>query len=135
MWWDIFLKSHVPVTNLIHWNNALQISSICDPLFNLNFHPSYTTWVPPPIEHLIANYEYVRDLFQNTPGRLSTAEEEIFIDLTSSGEIEACFSDKPFFEFWAGVDGFFPLKTKASRIVLPFINPTFVKSDFLWWLL
>ncbi|GFX14833.1 uncharacterized protein TNCV_1485751 [Trichonephila clavipes] len=35
-------------------------------------------------DNLIASYEWVRDSFHNTSEGLSTAEEEIFIDFTSS---------------------------------------------------
>ncbi|GFW25813.1 zinc finger BED domain-containing protein 5 [Trichonephila clavipes] len=68
-----------------------------------------------------ASYEWVRDPFQNTPEGLSTTEEEIFIDFTSSGEIKRQFCNKTHFQFWAEVDDeFSELKTKAFRILLPF---------------
>ncbi|GFW92330.1 hypothetical protein TNCV_3588521 [Trichonephila clavipes] len=35
-------------------------------------------------DSLVASYEWIRDLFQDTPEELSTSEEEIFIDFTSS---------------------------------------------------
>ncbi|GFU94395.1 hypothetical protein TNCV_1551221 [Trichonephila clavipes] len=35
-------------------------------------------------DSLVASYEWIRDLFQDTPEGLSTSEEEIFIDFTSS---------------------------------------------------
>ncbi|GFW56224.1 zinc finger BED domain-containing protein 5 [Trichonephila clavipes] len=74
-------------------------------------------------DNLIANYEWVRDPFQNTPEGLSTTEEESFIDFTSSGEIERQFCNKTLFQFWAEVDDeFSELKTKAFRILLPFLN-------------
>ncbi|GFW86681.1 zinc finger BED domain-containing protein 5 [Trichonephila clavipes] len=62
-----------------------------------------------------ASYEWVRDPFQNTPERLSTTEEESFIDFTSSGEIKRQFCNKTLFQFWAEVDDeFSELKTKAN---------------------
>ncbi|GFT01277.1 hypothetical protein TNCV_4203641 [Trichonephila clavipes] len=38
---------------------------------------------------LVASYEWIRDLFQDTPEGLSTSEEEIFIDFTSSEKLKA----------------------------------------------
>ncbi|GFS96847.1 uncharacterized protein TNCV_4177581 [Trichonephila clavipes] len=35
-------------------------------------------------DNLVASYEWIRDLFQDTPEGLSTSEEEIFIHFTSS---------------------------------------------------
>ncbi|GFW34350.1 uncharacterized protein TNCV_220761 [Trichonephila clavipes] len=35
-------------------------------------------------DNLVASYEWIRDLFQDTPEGLSTSEKEIFIDFTSS---------------------------------------------------
>ncbi|GFY16228.1 hypothetical protein TNCV_2348731 [Trichonephila clavipes] len=35
-------------------------------------------------DNLVASYEWIRDLFQDTPEGHSTSEEEIFIDFTSS---------------------------------------------------
>ncbi|GFX88244.1 zinc finger BED domain-containing protein 5 [Trichonephila clavipes] len=71
-------------------------------------------------DNLIASYEWVRDPFQNTPEGFSTTEEESFIDFTSSGEIKRQFCKKTLFQFWAEVDEFSELKTKAFRILLPF---------------
>ncbi|GFX85950.1 zinc finger BED domain-containing protein 5 [Trichonephila clavipes] len=72
-------------------------------------------------DNLIASYEWVRYPFQNTPEELSTAEEEIFIDFTSNGEIKRQFCNKTPFQFLAKVDDeFSALKTKAFRILLPF---------------
>ncbi|GFV39534.1 hypothetical protein TNCV_1367751 [Trichonephila clavipes] len=34
-------------------------------------------------DNLVASYEWIMDLFRNTPEGLSTSEEEIFIDFTS----------------------------------------------------
>ncbi|GFV08576.1 hypothetical protein TNCV_2673991 [Trichonephila clavipes] len=39
-------------------------------------------------DSLVASYEWIRDLFQDTPEGLSTSEEEIFIDFTSRTELE-----------------------------------------------
>ncbi|GFV47927.1 transposable element Tcb2 transposase [Trichonephila clavipes] len=38
-------------------------------------------------DRLVASYEWIRDLFQDTPEVVSTSEEEIFIDFTSSEKI------------------------------------------------
>ncbi|GFY24806.1 SCAN domain-containing protein 3 [Trichonephila clavipes] len=48
-------------------------------------------------DNLIISYEWVRDPFQNAPEGLSTTEEEIFIDFTSSGEIKRQFCNKTLF--------------------------------------
>ncbi|GFX41477.1 zinc finger BED domain-containing protein 5 [Trichonephila clavipes] len=59
---------------------------------------------------------WVRDPIQNTPEGLSTSEEEIFIDFTSSGEIKRQFCNKTHFHFWPEVDDeFSALNTKAFR--------------------
>ncbi|GFT88214.1 hypothetical protein TNCV_2893741 [Trichonephila clavipes] len=42
-------------------------------------------------DSLVASYEWVRDLFQDTPEGLSTSEEEIFIDFTSSENLKGNF--------------------------------------------
>ncbi|GFU51148.1 hypothetical protein TNCV_966401 [Trichonephila clavipes] len=42
-------------------------------------------------DNLVASYEWIRDLFQDTPERLSTSEEEIFIDFTSSEKLKRNF--------------------------------------------
>ncbi|GFX69101.1 hypothetical protein TNCV_4946001 [Trichonephila clavipes] len=39
-------------------------------------------------DNLVASYERIRDLFQNTPERISTSEEEIFIDFTSRERVK-----------------------------------------------
>ncbi|GFX08310.1 hypothetical protein TNCV_3267991 [Trichonephila clavipes] len=68
-------------------------------------------------DNLVASYEYIWDLLQDTPERLSTSEEEIFIDFTSSEKLKGNFV-RSLFEFWVEVDdGFSALKTKA---LLPF---------------
>ncbi|GFX79334.1 zinc finger BED domain-containing protein 5 [Trichonephila clavipes] len=78
-----------------------------------------------------ASYEWVRDPFQNTPEGLSTTEEEIFIDFTSSGEIKRQFCNKTHFQFWAEVDDeFSELKTKAFRILLPFSTSYLCETGF-----
>ncbi|GFX52373.1 zinc finger BED domain-containing protein 5 [Trichonephila clavipes] len=78
-----------------------------------------------------ASYEWVRDPFQNTPEGLSTTEEEIFIDFTSSGEIKRQFCNKTLFQFWAEVDDeFSELKTKAFRILLPFSRSYLCETGF-----
>ncbi|GFX98038.1 zinc finger BED domain-containing protein 5 [Trichonephila clavipes] len=78
-----------------------------------------------------ASYEWVRDPFQNTPEGLSTTEEEIFIDFTSSGEIKRQFCNKTLFQFWAEVDDeFSELKTKAFRILLPFSTSYLCETGF-----
>ncbi|GFX10750.1 hypothetical protein TNCV_3928901 [Trichonephila clavipes] len=40
-------------------------------------------------DSLVASYEWIRDLVQDTTERLSTSEEEIFIDFTSSEKLKA----------------------------------------------
>ncbi|GFT48719.1 uncharacterized protein TNCV_594961 [Trichonephila clavipes] len=84
-----------------------------------------------------ASYEWVRDPFQNTPEGFSTTEEESFIDFTSSGEIKRQFCNKTLFQFWAEVDDeFSELKTKKHFVYFyRFQHRTFVKPDFLRWLL
>ena len=63
----------------------------------------------------IARYQCVRDPLQNT---LSTAEEEIFIDFTSSGDIKRKLCKKSFTQFCAGEDDeFSALKTKAVSYI------------------
>lgn len=52
--------------------------------------------------NLVANYEWVRDSFQNSTEGLSTAEEEIFIDFTASEDIKRQFNHTSSFEFLAG---------------------------------
>ncbi|GFX57631.1 transposable element Tc1 transposase [Trichonephila clavipes] len=42
-------------------------------------------------DSLVASYEWIRDLFQDTPEELSTSEEEIFIDFTSSEKLKGNF--------------------------------------------
>ncbi|GFX22895.1 hypothetical protein TNCV_2606371 [Trichonephila clavipes] len=42
-------------------------------------------------DSLVANYEWIRDLYQDTPEGLSTSEEEIFIDFTSSEKLKGNF--------------------------------------------
>ncbi|GFX21917.1 zinc finger BED domain-containing protein 5 [Trichonephila clavipes] len=82
-------------------------------------------------QQLFASYEWVRDPFQNTPEGLSTTEEEIFIDFTSSGEIKRQFCNKTLFPFWAEVDDeFSELKTKAFRILLPFSTSYLCETGF-----
>ncbi|GFV20186.1 zinc finger BED domain-containing protein 5 [Trichonephila clavipes] len=62
---------------------------------------------------------------------LSTTEEEIFIDFTSSGEIKRQFCNKTLFQFWAEVDDeFSELKTKAFRILLPFSTSYLCETGF-----
>ncbi|GFT50201.1 zinc finger BED domain-containing protein 5 [Trichonephila clavipes] len=78
-----------------------------------------------------ASYEWVKDPFQNTPEGLSTTEEEIFIDFTSSGEIKRQFCNKTHFQFWAEVDDeFSELKTKSFRILLPFSTSYLCETGF-----
>ncbi|GFU55735.1 hypothetical protein TNCV_4939421 [Trichonephila clavipes] len=88
-------------------------------------------------QQLFASYEWVRDPFQNTPEGLSTTEEESFIDFTSSDENKRQFCNKPLFQFWAEVDDeFSELKTKKHFVYFyRFQHRTFVKPDFLRWLL
>ncbi|GFW07962.1 zinc finger BED domain-containing protein 5 [Trichonephila clavipes] len=82
-------------------------------------------------DNLVASYEWIRGLFQNTPEGLSTTEEEIFIDFTSSGEIKRQFCNKTLFQFWAEVnDEFSALKTKAFRILLPFSTSYLCETGF-----
>lgn len=80
----------------------------------------------------IASYEWVRDPFRTTPEDLSTVEEEIFVDCTSSGQIIREFSNNSLFEFCAGVDdAFSPLKARrAFRILLPFSTSYLCQSGF-----
>ncbi|GFS74687.1 SCAN domain-containing protein 3 [Trichonephila clavipes] len=62
---------------------------------------------------------------------LSTTEEEIFIDFTSSGEIKRQFCNRTLFQFWAEVDDeFSELKTKAFRILLPFSTSYLCETGF-----
>ncbi|GFX19554.1 zinc finger BED domain-containing protein 5 [Trichonephila clavipes] len=78
-----------------------------------------------------ASYEWVRDPFQNTQEGLSTTEEEIFIDFTSSGEIKRQFCNETLFHFWAEVDDEFSAqKTKAFRILLPFSTSYLCETGF-----
>ncbi|GFX10636.1 uncharacterized protein TNCV_4620771 [Trichonephila clavipes] len=42
-------------------------------------------------DSLVASYEWIKDLFQDTPEGLSTSEEEIFIDFTSSEKLKGNF--------------------------------------------
>ncbi|GFV09835.1 zinc finger BED domain-containing protein 5 [Trichonephila clavipes] len=82
-------------------------------------------------DNLIASYEWVRDPFQNTPEEISTTEEEIFIDFTSSGEIKRQFCNKTLFQFWTKVDDeFSELKTKAFRILSPFSTSYLCETGF-----
>ncbi|GFV57616.1 zinc finger BED domain-containing protein 5 [Trichonephila clavipes] len=72
-------------------------------------------------DNLEGSYEWIRDLFQDTPEELSTSEEEIFIHFTYSENLKRQFCNKSLFEFWVEVDDEFSvLKTKALRILLPF---------------
>ncbi|GFV24097.1 zinc finger BED domain-containing protein 5 [Trichonephila clavipes] len=67
----------------------------------------------------VASYEWIRDLFQDTPEGLSTSEKEIFIAFTSSEKLKRQFCNKSLFEFWVEVDDeLSALKTKALRILL-----------------
>ncbi|GFY33154.1 hypothetical protein TNCV_1240061 [Trichonephila clavipes] len=45
-------------------------------------------------DSLVASYEWIRDLFQDTPEGLSTSEEEIFIDFTSSEKLKVNISSR-----------------------------------------
>ncbi|GFV28135.1 kinesin-like protein [Trichonephila clavipes] len=42
-------------------------------------------------DSLVASYEWIRDLFQDTPEGLSTSEEEIFIDFAPSEKLKGNF--------------------------------------------
>ena len=82
-------------------------------------------------DKLIACYEWVRDPFHNIPEGLSIAEEETFIDFTTSGETKRQFSNKSLFEFWSGVDDeFSALKTRAFRTLLPFSTSYLCETGF-----
>ncbi|GFW74809.1 zinc finger BED domain-containing protein 5 [Trichonephila clavipes] len=82
-------------------------------------------------QQFFASYEWVRDPFKNTPEGLSTTEEEIFIDFTSSGEIKRQLCNKTLFHFWAEVDDeSSELKTKAFRILLPFSTSYLCETGF-----
>nr|XP_042902813.1 zinc finger BED domain-containing protein 5-like [Parasteatoda tepidariorum] len=82
-------------------------------------------------DKLIASYEWVRDPFHKTPEELSIDEEENLIDFTTSGETKRQFSNKPLFEFWAGVeDDFSALRTRAFRILLPFSTSYLSETGF-----
>ncbi|GFU72749.1 zinc finger BED domain-containing protein 5 [Trichonephila clavipes] len=86
-------------------------------------------------DSLVASYEWIRDLFQDTPKGLSTSEEEIFIDFPSSEKIKRQFCNKSLFEFGVEVDEELSvLKTKALRILLPFSTSYLFKPDFLQWM-
>jgi len=79
----------------------------------------------------IESYEWVRNPFQLTPIGLSTTEEESFIELTTSGEIQRQFNEKSLFEFWAGLDeNFTSVKTRALRILLPFSTSYLCETGF-----
>ncbi|CAH1113878.1 unnamed protein product [Psylliodes chrysocephalus] len=82
-------------------------------------------------DKLAASYERVKDPFLTTSEDLSTAEKEIFIGFTASSEIERETSKYSIFEFWARVnDAFFPLKTRAIRILLPFSTSRLCEDGF-----
>ncbi|GFY18049.1 hypothetical protein TNCV_3385401 [Trichonephila clavipes] len=51
-------------------------------------------------DNLVASYEWIRDLLQDTPEGLSTSEEEIFIHFTLSENLKRKFCNKSVFEFW-----------------------------------
>ncbi|GFV32941.1 uncharacterized protein TNCV_1745831 [Trichonephila clavipes] len=81
-------------------------------------------------DSLVASYEWIRDLFQDTPEGLSTSEEEIFIDFTSIEKLKGKFCNKSLFEFGVEVDEELSvLKTKALRILLPFSTSYLFKPD------
>ncbi|GFU42709.1 zinc finger BED domain-containing protein 5 [Trichonephila clavipes] len=82
-------------------------------------------------DSLVASYEWIRDLFQDTPEGLSTSEEEIFIDFTSREKIKRQFCNKSLFEFGVEVDEELSvLKTKALRILLPFSTSYLFQTGF-----
>jgi len=59
--------------------------------------------------------------FHNILEGLLIAEEETFIDFSRRGETERQFSNK--LPLWAGMDDeFSALKTRAFRIILPFLT-------------
>ncbi|GFT11147.1 zinc finger BED domain-containing protein 5 [Trichonephila clavipes] len=85
-------------------------------------------------DSLVASNEWVRDLFQDTPEGLTTSEEEIFIDFTSSEKLKGNFV-KILFEFGVEVDDELSvLKTKALRILLPFSTSYLFQTGFLQWM-
>ncbi|GFV36237.1 protein FAM200A [Trichonephila clavipes] len=100
---------------------SIQLDEATDSFQDAHFIAYVRFWDSMSADNLIASYEWVRYPFQNTPEGLSTNEEEIFIDFTSSGEIKRQFCNKTLFPFWAEVDEeLTELKTKAFRILLPF---------------
>ncbi|GFW63524.1 zinc finger BED domain-containing protein 5 [Trichonephila clavipes] len=72
-------------------------------------------------DSLVASYEWIRDLFQDTPEGLSTSEEEIFIDFTPSEKLKGNLVINRSLNLGVEVDEELSvLKTKALRILLPF---------------
>ncbi|GFV57991.1 zinc finger BED domain-containing protein 5 [Trichonephila clavipes] len=81
-------------------------------------------------DSLVASYEWIRDQFQDTPEGLSTSEEEIFIDFTSSEKLKGNFVINRS-EFAVEVDEELSvLKTKALRILLPFSTSYLFQTGF-----
>ncbi|GFW77376.1 zinc finger BED domain-containing protein 5 [Trichonephila clavipes] len=110
---------------------SLQLDEATDSNKDAHFIAYVRFWDGMSADNLTASYEWVRDPFQNTPEGLSTNEEEIFIDFTSSGEIKRQFCNKTLFQFWAEVDDeFSELKTKAFRILLPFSTSYLCETGF-----
>ncbi|GFU52777.1 hypothetical protein TNCV_1495921 [Trichonephila clavipes] len=75
-------------------------------------------------DSLVASYKWIGDLFQDTPEALSTSDEEIFIDLSSSEKLKGNFVINRSLNFGVEVDEEFSvLKTKALRITIFNILP------------
>ncbi|GFX41011.1 hypothetical protein TNCV_2217091 [Trichonephila clavipes] len=53
-------------------------------------------------DNLVASYEWIRDLYRDTPEGLSTSEEEIFIDFASSEKLKDNFVINPSLNFGRG---------------------------------
>ncbi|GFV11907.1 zinc finger BED domain-containing protein 5, partial [Trichonephila clavipes] len=82
-------------------------------------------------DSLVASYEWIRDLFQDTPEGLSTSEEEIFIDFTSSEKLKGYFVINRSLNLGVEVDEELSvLKTKALRILLPFSTSYLFQTGF-----
>ncbi|GFU24253.1 hypothetical protein TNCV_3395771 [Trichonephila clavipes] len=66
-------------------------------------------------DSLVASYERIRDLFQDTPEWLSTSEEEIFIDFTSNEKLKGNFLDGHGFELVSSVRALVPQKFSVEE--------------------
>ncbi|GFX92875.1 hypothetical protein TNCV_4014841 [Trichonephila clavipes] len=87
-------------------------------------------------DSLVASYEWIRDRFQYTPEGLSTSEEEIFIDFTSSEKLKGNFVINRSLNLGLEVDEELSVLKKQKHFVYyyHFQHPTFFKPDFLQWM-